>query len=63
MSAPPGVEPRLFSGNTVLAEPGMVFFLSCMVADSVNGFASSLGHTRLMTGKGREVRPLELILD
>ena len=53
----------LFSGNTVLAEPGMVFFLRCLVADSVNCFASSLGHTRLMTGKGREVRPLELIVD
>ena len=53
----------LFSGNTVQAEPGMVFFLRCMVADSENGFASSPGHARLMTGKGREVRPLELILD
>ena len=33
----------LFSGNTVLAEPGMVFFLHCMVADSENGLALSLG--------------------
>jgi hypothetical protein len=53
----------LFSGNTVLAEPGMVFFLRCLVADSVKGLASSPGHTRLVTGKRREVRPLELIVD
>ena len=26
--------PMLFSGNPVLAEPGMVFFLHCVVADS-----------------------------
>ena len=53
----------LFSGNTVLAEPGMVFFLHCIVADSENGVAMSLGHTCLVTGNGREVRaPLELIV-
>ena len=55
--------PMLFSGNAVLAEPGMVFFLHCVVADSENGVAMSLGHTCLVTEKGREVlsaRPLEL---
>jgi Xaa-Pro dipeptidase len=57
--------PMLFSGNTVLAEPGMVFFLHCIVTDSEKGVAMSLGHTCLVTGKGREVlsaRPLELIV-
>jgi Xaa-Pro dipeptidase len=57
--------PMLFSGNTVLAEPGMVFFLHCIVADSENGVAMSLGHTCLVTENGREVlsaRPLELIV-
>jgi Xaa-Pro dipeptidase len=57
--------PMLFSGNTVLAEPGMVFFLHCIVADSENGVAMSLGHTCLVTGTGREVlsaRPLEFIV-
>jgi Xaa-Pro dipeptidase len=57
--------PMLFSGNTVLAEPGMVFFLHCIVADSDNGVAMSLGHTCLVTEDGREVlsaRPLELIV-
>jgi Xaa-Pro dipeptidase len=55
--------PMLFSGNTVLAEPGMVFFLHCIITDSENGVAMSLGHTCLVTGTGREVlsaRPLEL---
>ena len=57
--------PMLFSGNTVLAEEGMVFFLHCIVADSENGVAMSLGHTCLVTGNGRQVlsaRPLELIV-
>jgi hypothetical protein len=44
----------LCSGNTVPAEPGM-FFLHCMIADSVNGLAMSLGHTYLVTENGREV--------
>jgi hypothetical protein len=43
----------LFSGNTVLAEPGMVFFLHCMVADSENGLALSLGCICLVTGRRR----------
>jgi Xaa-Pro dipeptidase len=57
--------PMLFSGNTVLAEPGMVFFLHCIVADSDSGVSMSLGRTCLVTKNGREVlsaRPLELIL-
>ena len=37
--------PMLFSGNPVLAEPGMVFFLHCVVADSGRGVAMSLGRT------------------
>jgi Xaa-Pro dipeptidase len=57
--------PMLFSGNTVPAEPGMVFFLHCVVADSDRGVAMSLGRTCLVTDEGREVlsaRPLELII-
>jgi Xaa-Pro dipeptidase len=57
--------PMLFSGNTVPAEPGMVFFLHCIVVDSDRGVAMSLGHTCLVTDTGREVRsakPLELIV-
>jgi Xaa-Pro dipeptidase len=57
--------PMLFSGNTVPAEPGMVFFLHCIVADSDRGVAMSLGRTCLVTGAGREIlstRPLDLIV-
>jgi Xaa-Pro dipeptidase len=57
--------PMLFSGNTVLAEPGMVFFLHCVVTDSERGVAMSLGRTCLVTDAGSEVlsaRPLELIV-
>jgi Xaa-Pro dipeptidase len=57
--------PMLFSGNTVLAEPGNVFFLHCIVLDSDRGVAMSLGRTCLVTEEGREVlskQPLEMIL-
>jgi Xaa-Pro dipeptidase len=57
--------PMLFSGNPVPAEPGMVFFLHCIVADSERGVAMSLGRTCLVTETGREVlstQPLELIV-
>jgi Xaa-Pro dipeptidase len=57
--------PMLFSGNSAPAEPGMVFFLHCIVADSGRGVAMSLGRTCLVTDAGREVlsaRPLDLIV-
>ena len=58
-------KPMLYSGNSTPAEPGMVFFLHCIVTDSDRGVAMSLGRTCLVTGGGREVlsaRPLELIV-
>jgi Xaa-Pro dipeptidase len=57
--------PMLFSGNPVPAEPGMVFFLHCIVVDSERGVAMSLGRTCLVTGAGREIlstQPLDLIV-
>ena len=57
--------PMLYAGNSVPAEPGMVFFLHCIVADSDRGVAMSLGRTCLVTETGREVlsaQPLELIV-
>ncbi len=47
--------PMLYSGNPVLAEPGMVFFLHCIVTDSDRGVAMSLGYTCLVTEDGREI--------
>jgi Xaa-Pro dipeptidase len=58
-------KPMLYSGNPVLAEPGMVFFLHCIVTDSDRGIAMSLGYTCLVTDDGREVlskRPLDMIV-
>ena len=57
--------PMLFSGNPVLAEPGNVFFLHCIVVDSDRGVAMSLGRTCLVTETCREVlskQPLELTI-
>jgi Xaa-Pro dipeptidase len=57
--------PMLFSGNPVPAQPGMVFFLHCIVTDSDRGVAMSLGYTCLVTATGREVlskRPLDMIV-
>jgi Xaa-Pro aminopeptidase len=57
--------PMLYAGNPVPAEPGMVFFLHCVVVHSERGVAMSLGRTCLVTGAGREVlstRPLDLIV-
>jgi Xaa-Pro aminopeptidase len=57
--------PMLFSGNPVAAEPGMVFFLHCIVADSDRGVAMSLGRTCMVTDTGRELlstQSLELIV-
>ena len=58
-------KPMLYSGNPVLAEPGMVFFLHCIVTDSGSGVAMSLGYTCLVTDTGREVlseQPLDMIV-
>ena len=58
-------KPMLYSGNPVLAEPGMVFFLHCIVTDSDRGVAMSLGYTCLVTDTGREIlskRPLDMIV-
>jgi Xaa-Pro dipeptidase len=57
--------PMLFSGNPAPAQPGMVFFLHCIVTDSDRGVAMSLGRTCLVTETGSEIlsaRPLELIV-
>lgn len=57
--------PMLYEGNSILAEPGMVFFLHCIVTDSDRGVAMSLGRTCLVTETGREVlskQPLDMLI-
>ena len=49
------VPPMLYSGNPLIAEPGMVFFLHAIIADTDAGLAMSLGHTLVITKDGREV--------
>jgi Xaa-Pro dipeptidase len=47
--------PMLYSGNPTPAEPGMVFFVHCVVVDSAAGLALGLGRTCLVTESGRDV--------
>ena len=49
------VPPMLYSGNPLLAEPGMVFFLHAILIDSPANLAMSLGHTIIITDSGAEV--------
>jgi Xaa-Pro dipeptidase len=46
--------PMLHEGNTVIAAPGMVFFLHMIVFDDEAGLAATLGRTSLVTDKGAE---------
>ena len=49
------VPPMLYSGNTMLAVPGMVLFLHAILIDAPNNLAMSLGHTIVLTATGAEV--------
>ncbi|MCP4201496.1 MAG: aminopeptidase P family protein, partial [bacterium] len=49
------VPPMLYSGNPLLAAPGMVLFLHAILIDADAGQAMSLGHTIVITEDGREV--------
>ena len=57
------VPPMLYSGNPMIAQPGMVLFPHASFSDADAGCAMSLGHTLAITDHGREVLselPLEL---
>jgi Xaa-Pro dipeptidase len=41
--------PMLFAGQTMLARPGMVFFIHIITFDAANGLAMTLGRTSLVT--------------
>jgi Xaa-Pro dipeptidase len=49
------VPPMLYSGNTMLAAPGMVLFLHAILIDAPRNLAMSLGHTIVLTTGGAEV--------
>jgi Xaa-Pro dipeptidase len=43
------VPPMIYSGNPLIMEPGMVFFVHIMVPDSMSGVAAGLGRTFVIT--------------
>ena len=49
------VPPMIYSGNSMLAAPGMVLFLHAILVDAPHNLAMSLGHTILITDAGSEV--------
>jgi Xaa-Pro dipeptidase len=48
------VPPMIYSGNPMLAQPGMVLFLHAILVDAPRNLAMSLGHTILITENGGE---------
>lgn len=49
------VPPMLYSGNPLVAQPGMVLFLHAILIDAPQELAMSLGHTLVITDGGPEV--------
>ena len=48
------VPPMIYSGNPMLARPGMVLFLHAILIDAPRNLAMSLGQTVLVTDRGSE---------
>jgi Xaa-Pro dipeptidase len=48
------VPPMIYSGNPMIAQPGMVLFLHAILVDAPNNLAMSLGHTILISETGGE---------
>ena len=46
--------PMLYTGNPVVLEPGMVFFMHMILMDSENKLAMNLGETYLVTNSGNQ---------
>jgi len=46
--------PMLYTGNPVILQPGMVFFMHMILMDSENELAMNLGETYLITPSGNE---------
>ena len=46
--------PMLYTGNPVVLQPGMVFFMHMILMDSENELAMNLGETYLITASGNE---------
>ena len=46
--------PMICTGNPVVLQPGMVFFMHMILMDSDNQLAMNLGETYLVTNSGNE---------
>ena len=46
--------PMLYTGNSIILSPGMVFFMHMILMDSDNQLAMNLGETYLLTNSGNE---------
>ena len=46
--------PILYTGNPVILEPGMVFFMHMILMDSENQLAMNLGEIYLITNSGNQ---------
>ena len=46
--------PMLYTGNPVILQPGMVFFMHMILMDSENELAMNLGEAYLLTENGNE---------
>ena len=46
--------PMLYTGNPVILQPGMVFFMHMILMDSESELAMNLGETYLITSSGNE---------
>ena len=46
--------PMLYTGNPVILEPGMVFFMHMILMDSKNKLSMNLGKTYLVTNSGNQ---------
>ena len=46
--------PMLYTGNPVILQPGMVFFMHMILMDSDNNIAMNLGETYLLTDNDNE---------
>jgi Xaa-Pro dipeptidase len=56
--------PMLYAGQTIVAEPGMVFFIHIIVFDAEQGLAMTLGRTSLVGAKAAEplsAMPVDLV--
>ena len=59
------VPPMIYSGNPLILEPGMVFFVHIMIPDTSTGLAAGVGQTFAIGAEGEQVEtfsdlPLEL---